>query len=158
MSELKEEFVKVVIDLPDAEDGVGGEGVWSVKVGEDRYEIRNSPWHTLAINFMDVVKAIAPDENKNPVVQEVVHRGGHRAIQIVFFEEGMEKKDEVFARVKELGASYENADGTLYAIDLPPLVDFDQVADYFEECSEKGWLDQRYAAQPQPKGTEDIVH
>jgi hypothetical protein len=158
MSESEEEFVKVVIDLPDAEDGVGGEGVWSVKVGEDRYEIRNSPWHTLEINFMDVVRAIAPAENKNPVVQEVVRRGGHRAIQIVFCDEGMEKKDVVFARVEELGASYENADGKLYAIDLPPQVDFDSVADYFEECQEMGWLEQRYAAQPQAMGTEDLVN
>jgi len=158
MSESEEEFVKVVIDLPDAEDGVGGEGVWSVKVGEDRYEIRNPPWHTLEINFMDVVRAIASAENKNPVVQEVVRRGGHRAIQIVFCDEGMEKKDVVFARVEELGASCENADGKLYAIDLPPLVDFDSVADYLEECQGMGWLEQRYAAQPQAMGTEDLVN
>jgi hypothetical protein len=154
----EEEFVKIVIDLPDAEDGVGGEGVWSVKVGEDLYEIRNSPWHTLEINFLDVVRAIAPDEDKKPVVQEVVRRGGHRSIHIVFFEEGIEKKDQVFARIKELGANYENANGKLFAIDLPPLVNFDDVADYLQHCEDEGWLDHRYAPQPQPKGTEDIVH
>jgi hypothetical protein len=36
---VEEDFVKIVIDLPAAEDGVGGEGIWSVKVGEDLYEV-----------------------------------------------------------------------------------------------------------------------
>ncbi len=51
MKDSEEKFVKIVIDLPDAEDGVGGEGVWSVKVGDDLYEVRNSPWHTLEVKL-----------------------------------------------------------------------------------------------------------
>jgi hypothetical protein len=35
---LELEYVKIRVDLPDAEDGVGGEGLWAVKVGEDIYE------------------------------------------------------------------------------------------------------------------------
>ena len=158
MKDSEEKFVKIVIDLPDAEDGVGGEGVWSVKVGDDLYEVRNSPWHTLEVNYLDIVRAVAPDEDKKPVVTEVVRRGGHRSIHVVFFEEGLDKKEEVFAHLKELGTTYEGANGKMFAIDLPPTADFDVVADYLAECAENGWLDQRYAAQPQPKGTEDIVH
>jgi len=155
---MDEDFVKIVIDLPDAEDGVGGEGVWSVRVGEDLYEVRNSPWHTTNINFLDVVRAIAPDETKNPVVTEVVHRGGHRTIHIVFLNEGQAEKEAVLGRLKEMGASYENASGTMYAIDLKPEVDFDVMADYLSQCEDRNLLSFRHAPQPQPKGTGDVIN
>ena len=152
------EFVKIVIDLPDAEDGVGGEGIWAKPLGDELYEVYNSPWHSTDINFHDVVRAIAPAEDKKPVVTEIVRRGGHRSIHVVFFEEGVPKKDEVLAAVNALGATYENANGRLYALDLKPHVNFDVVADYLQECLEKNWLDVRYAAQPQPKGTGDSIN
>jgi hypothetical protein len=155
---VEEDFVKIVIDLPAAEDGVGGEGIWSVKVGEDLYEVRNSPWHTTDINFLDVVRAVAPAEDKNPVVTEVVRRGGHRSIHVVFLDDSKTHKEDVLGHLNELGATYENANGTLYAIDLKPDVDFDPIADYLSECQESGWLEQRYAPQPQPKGTGDLLN
>jgi hypothetical protein len=155
---MEDKFVKIVIDLPDADDGVGGEGIWSVRVGDDLYEVRNSPWHTTEINFLDVVRAIAPGEDKNPVVTEVVHRRGHRTIHVIFLDEGTDHKDDVLNHLKELKANYENANGSMYAIDLKPDVDFDVVADYLAECQDKGWLEQRFADQPQPKGTGDLVH
>jgi len=155
---LEEDFVKIVVDLPDAEDGVGGEGIWSVKVGEDLYEARNSPLHTTDINFLDVVRAIAPAEDMNPVVTEVVHRSGHRTVHVMFLDEGKDEKDNVLSRLNEFGASYENANGSLYAIDVKPDVDFDVIADYLEDCQEKGWLEQRFADQPQPQGTGDLVN
>jgi hypothetical protein len=154
---MDEEFVKIVIDLPDAEDGVGGEGVWSVKVGDDLYEVRNSPWHTTEINYLDVVHAIAPSEDKNPVVTEVVHRRGHRTIHVIFLDEEKAHKADVLSHLNALGASYENANGSMYAIDLKPDVDFDPIADYLAACETKDWLSFRHAPQPQPKGTGDIV-
>lgn len=155
---MEEKHVKIVIDLPDSEDGVAGEGIWSVKVGEDLYEVRNSPWHTTDINYLDVVRAIAPAEDMNPVVTEVVRRSGHRTIHVVVLDEGKPYKGEVLIYLNEMGASYENGNGTLYAVDLKPEVDFNSVADYLAECQDKGWLEQRFADQPQPKGTGDLVN
>jgi hypothetical protein len=155
---MEENFVKIVIDLPDAEDGVTGEGIWSVQVGQDLYELRNSPWHTLEMNFGDVVRAISPAEDKKPVVTEVVHRSGHRSIHIRFLDEDPSIKKQVIEAVKAFGANYENADGTTYAIDLRPNVEFGAVADYLQECETKGWLSYRHAPQPQPMGTGDAIH
>ena len=153
----KETFTKIVIDLPDAEDGVGGEGVWTVALGDDLYEVRNSPWHTLEVNFLDVVRAVAPSEDRHPVFAEVYRRGGHRSIHIVFLSKEDGVKREVLEGVGKLGANYENANGVLYAIDLPPNVSFDAVVDFLEDWQERGILEQRYAAQPQPLGTRDRV-
>ena len=152
----EEKYVKIVVDLPDAEDGVGGEGLWAVKVGDDLYEVHNSPWHTLEINYMDIVKAVAPDEDKKPQFVEVVKRGGHRAIHVSFFEKGLPCKDDVLSHINKLGATYEGSHETLFAIDLEPEVNFDDVANYLHKCCDKGWLDIRYAPQPQPKGTGEL--
>jgi len=154
----EETFTKIVIDLPEAEDGVGGEGVWTVQVGPELYEVRNSPFHTLEINFKDVVRAVAPAEDKHPVFTEVFKRGGHRAIQIVFLDRSEETKCEVLKGINERGASYENADGVLCAIDLPPEASFDTVADYLQEKQGAGLLEQRYAPQPQPPGSGEVVN
>lgn len=159
MSDSTDEvFTKIVVDLPEAEDGISGEGLWTVKVGQDLYEVRNSPWHTLEINFHDLVKAIEPDETKHPVFVEVVHRGGHRTNHVVFFEDGLRWKTEVLQHLNGLGATYEGRDGSFFAIDLAPEVDFDMVADYLLECGEKDWLDVRYASQPQARGSGDVLN
>ena len=155
---MEEKFVKIVIDLPEAEDGVGGEGIWSVKVGEDLYEARNSPWHSIDINYLDVVRAVAPAEDKNPIVSDVVHRRGHRTIRVIFMNEDIDQKDSVIKHLMELGGTYEGADKFLYAIDIKPEVDFDAIADYLANCEAQDWLSFRHAPQPQPKGTGDLVH
>jgi len=156
LDEPTEELVKIVVDLPDAEDGVGGEGLWAAKLGDDLYDVQNSPWHTLEINHRDIVRAIAPSEDKKPVFVEVVHRRGHRSIHVIFFDEGLGYKHEVLTHINALGGTYEGAHSLLFAIDLGPEVDFDEVADYLNSCLDKGWLDLRFAAQPQPKGTGDL--
>ena len=154
---MEEKFVKIVIDLPDAPLGVGGESVWSVQVGDDLYEVRNTPWYAEDINFMDVVRAIAPAEDMKPVVKEIVHRGGHRTIRIIFFDGGAAEKHSVLAKTKHLGANFENCNDTMYGLDLKPEVDFDAIADYLDECEARGWLNYSHAPQPQPMGTGDKV-
>ena len=77
---------------------------------------------------------------------------------LVFLDDSKTHKEDVLGHLNELGATYENANGTLYAIDLKPDVDFDPIADYLSECQESGWLEQRYAPQPQPKGTGDLLN
>jgi hypothetical protein len=153
-----EKFVKIVIDLPDAELGVSGEGVWSVQVGEDLYEVRNSPWYSMDINFLDIVRAISPAEDKKPVVKEVFRRSGHRTIRVLILNEGLTEKDGIFVRLKTLGATYENANGAMFALDLKPEVDFDLIANYLGECETKRWLEYSYAPQPQARGTGDLIN
>jgi len=151
-------LVKIRIEVPDEEHGTTGECVWAKQIGDDLYEVRNSPWLTDEINFRDVVRAVPPDAESLPQYVEVVRRGGHRTIQVIFEDEAKENWDEVRTTLKGFGAGTEHAAGGLYAINLPPLLDFDAVADYLQECEDKGWLKHFYAPQPQPKGTEDIVH
>jgi hypothetical protein len=141
-----EEFVKIVVDLPEGDLGVFGEGLWTKPLGNDLYEVRNSPWHSREINFYDVVRAISPDADKHPVFKRVERRGGHRTIQIILLEDGKQHKDEMLKELSRLGATYENANGSLFALDFEPTVDWSPTRKYLDDVAGRGWLEYRWSA------------
>jgi hypothetical protein len=141
--DFRGELVKVVIELPEPDMGVTGERVWAVPLGSDLYEIRNSPWHSRQVNWGDIVKARAQSDKQWPIFVEVVRRSGHRTMHIYLHEKGREKQQEFLAKFKELGATYENADSKMYALDFQPNVDVQPVLAYLEQLKTKGLLDYR---------------
>jgi hypothetical protein len=140
------DFVKIVADLPEGDLGVYGEGLWTKPLGHDLYEVQNSPWHCREINFLDVVKAIAPSEDKHPVFTSVERRSGHRTMQIILLEKGKANKDDILARLNELGATYENANGSLFALDYAPGIEWEAAKTYLDDLAVKEWLEYRWSA------------
>ncbi|HLW97498.1 MAG TPA: DUF4265 domain-containing protein [Candidatus Acidoferrales bacterium] len=141
--EKEDKFVRVIVDLPEPDMGVSGERLWAVPVGNDIFEIRNSPWHARNINWGDWVKAVAESEDKWPMFVSVVKRSGHRTMHVFIHESGSEKREEILKKINELGASYENADGKMYAIDCAPEVDVLRIIRYLDEMKKDGVLDFR---------------
>jgi len=139
-------FVKIVVDIPDGDLGVFGEGLWAKPLGSDLYEVQNSPWHSREINYADIVKAIAPSEDKNPVFVSIERRSGHKTIQIILLEEGQVHKDEILKELAARGASYENANGKLFALDFSPGVDWALSRAYLDDLFEKDWVEYRWSA------------
>jgi uncharacterized protein DUF4265 len=135
--------VKVVIELREPDMGVTGERVWAAPLGSDLYEIRNSPWHSRKVNWGDIVKARPRSDGQWPIFIEVVRRSGHRTVHIYLLEKGREKQEEFLAKFKELGATYENADSKMYALDFEPGVDVQPTLAYLELLKTKGLLDYR---------------
>jgi Domain of unknown function (DUF4265) len=131
MDNREQELVKIVVNFPEPDLGVTGEGLWAAPLGNDVYELRNSPWHARNLNWGDWVKAIAPDETKKPVFVSVVKRSGHRTIH-VFFEPELEQKPQILAEINKLGAAYENSNGKMYAVDCPPEVDIVPLVEYLK--------------------------
>jgi len=132
MENEKEQFVKVVVELPDTGEGIGAERMWAVALGNDVYELRNSPWFAHNVNWGDWVKATAPSEDKWPVFVSVVKRSGNRTIHIFFHEEGLAQKNAILQEINRLGASYENNDGKMYAVDCSPETDVAPIIEYLE--------------------------
>ena len=146
MSESVPEHMKIVVNLPDCEDGVGAEGLWAIPLGNDLYEVDNSPWHSRDINYRDVVKATAPAPDKNPVVVSVERRSGHRTIQVVLLKSGQSRRDEILNQLKELGATYEGAHSVLFALDFGPEVSWDPAMEYLGKLSEEELLEYRWSS------------
>jgi hypothetical protein len=143
-NEPKEELVKVIIDVRDETFGVNGERVCAKPLGDDLYEIRNTPWHTCDIGWGDVVKAMAEAENQWPKFQEIVRPSGHRTLHIFFFSEASaNEKTIVLNCLKDWKATYENNNNTLYAIDIDPTCDFDGLCRYLDERENAGILSYR---------------
>jgi Domain of unknown function (DUF4265) len=133
MPSPEEEFVKVVIDISDPDMDVGAEGLWAVSLGNDVYEIRNSPWYARNINWGDWVRAVAPSDDESPIFESVVKRSGHRTIHLTFLDSGLRLKEEILGELNKLGASYENNDSKMYALDCPPETDATTVIRYLEK-------------------------
>jgi hypothetical protein len=155
----KEQLVKIVVDMYDETFGISGEGVWAKPLGNDLYEVRNSPWHNTEINYLDVVRAVAPSEDRKPVFVDVYKRSGHRTIHVYFLKESTEEeRKNVLRALNDLGATYEGATAQLYAIDLEPRIDFNAIADVLRQFEGDGILEARYAPQPQPRGISELIN
>ena len=138
-----EDLVKIVIDAYDETFGVGGEGLWAKPLGNDLYEIRNTPWHTFEVNWGDVVRAIPETKDQKPKFVEVVRQSGHRTLHVYFFKEtSKEERSSILDELHRWKASFENSDSNLYAIAFEPGGDFDAACedlDKFELSDKLGY-------------------
>ena len=147
-------LTKVHISFAEPDLGVGGETLWAKEVGENLYEIQSSPWHTTNVNWLDVVRTESFTPHAIPEFIEVYRRGGHSTIHLYFLDSATGTKQAILKRVNALGATWEQATSQLYAVDVPPEVNLDAVADYLGQQKDADVLDLRYGPQPPPPGSE----
>ncbi len=135
-TEQSEGLVKVILNVSDDAFGSSGERVWASPLGNDLYEIRNTPWHTCEVNWGDVVRAVATIDNEWPKFVEVVRRSGHRTLHVYFHDDADEAfRTTILNRFKEWKANYENANSKLYAIDVQPDGDMDGLCAYLDQLA-----------------------
>lgn len=136
----EENLEKVHIDLGDDPDA-GGESMWALPLGDDLFELRNTPFHAYALNFRDVVKAVSRAPSLKPSILEVVRRSGHRTIWIAFASEVPTDRCEAYAAsLNEWRAYFEGADKRYFAIDVEPDGDYSRVLAAIESWLRQGVL------------------
>jgi hypothetical protein len=125
-----EELVKVWVDLPDDPE-TGSESFWAKPLGEDLYEIRNNLFAAFDLHYLDVVRAVPREPGQKPEVLEVVRRSGHKTLRVIFLNPDDEAaKTRILKTVNKMGAHYENANGSLFSIDVLPESDYQAVCDF----------------------------
>jgi uncharacterized protein DUF4265 len=87
--------------------GVLGERLWAAPVGENLYELQNSPWHARNVNWLDVVEAIPHNQDEWPKFVRVHSRSGHRTIHLYILASGESQKQQILEECNRLGATYE---------------------------------------------------
>jgi hypothetical protein len=133
-TEQSQDLVKVILNVSDDTFGISGERVWANPLGDDLYEVRNTPWHTCDVNWGDVVRAVAANDSEWPKFVEVVRRSGHRTLHVYFYDDADEAfRTSILGRFKDWKANYENANGRLYAIDVQPDGDMDGLCNYLDQ-------------------------
>ena len=141
MSHQDEDLVKVYVELPDNED-FGGESFWAKPLGDDLYELRNSPWFAFDLHFYDVVRAIPEKPGEKPRIVEVVRRGGHKTLR-VFFDKGLGESEQLsmLSQLHRWKAFHEHARGHFWAVDVEPDGDYQAVCNQLWEWEQAGKLE-----------------
>jgi hypothetical protein len=135
--EDEDSLTKVHIDLPN-HWAVGGESLWALSLGDDLYEIRNTPFHAYALNWGDIVRAPTDNEDQIPEVLEVVRSSGHDTFR-VFFSSNLDqaKQDAILSSLQSLDLSWERCDDRYVALDVHPGVIHDVVFDKLSELAKE---------------------
>jgi hypothetical protein len=125
MSEEKQ-LTKVV--FRDDEGNV--ETLWASDLGENLYQLENTPWYQYGVSWKDVIEAVPQSEGELPLFRRVVEKSGYRTLRVALEEPAT----EVFLEeIKQLGCSFEGANRRYIAIDIPPGIDLQKMVDFFTE-------------------------
>jgi hypothetical protein len=156
MNNEEDLLIKVHIDLPN-HWAVGGESMWALPVGDDLYEIRNTPFYAYGLNLGDVVRAYSTDSELKPEVREVVRRSGNITLRFCFNKVlSRETQESVLLSLRQLDVSYERADGHYIAIDVHPEADYGVVCDKLAELESQGLLEYETCEAREPGSFDDV--
>jgi uncharacterized protein DUF4265 len=150
----RESIVKVHIDLTGSSE-TGGESMWAEPLGDDLYELRNTPFYAYSLNCLDVVHAVAASPHLKPSIVGVARRSGHRTLWVTFAD-GVSIDDCIaFAtRVNEWYAYFEHAKGRYFAIDVEPRGNYDAVREQLGQWIRTGVV-RRYQTRPSDFDVKD---
>jgi len=120
---------KVLFRVPDDEGGATVETLWAVPLGDDRYILDNSPFYAYGVSWQDTVFAPLDMQESLPTFQSVVAKSGNRTVRVIFdppVSPG-NASDQVLQGLVSLGCSYEGADPGYMSVNIPPIVELQDV-------------------------------
>lgn len=127
---------KVLFRVPDDERGADVETLWAYELGDDLYQLANTPFFAYGVSWEDVVSAPYDPDEEFPTFREVVSKSGNRTVRILFdipVEEGNESS-MVLLGLEERGCSCEGLDKTFIAVNIPPDIPLGDIALYLNDC------------------------
>jgi hypothetical protein len=120
---------KVLFRVSDADGGASVETLWAVPLGEDRYQVDNSPFYAYDVSWQDIVFAPFNDEEGLPTYETVVWKSGNRTVRIKFDPPASSgnASDAVVQGLVALGCSYEGANASYVSVNVPAAVELQAV-------------------------------
>lgn len=123
---------KVLFRITDDDGSADVETLWATPLGEDRYQLDNSPFYAYAVSWKDIIYAPYDPDEQLPAFERVISKSGHKTIRIIFESpatEGSESLD-LLQQLASLGCSYEGANKLYICIDIPPEVELEKVRQF----------------------------
>jgi hypothetical protein len=126
------EMSKVLFRVPEKDGSVNVETLWATPLGEDRYQLDNSPFYAYSVSWKDIVYAPFDPQEQFPTFQRVLNKSGHRTIRIIFEIAATRSGDSegVLEQLVSLGCSYEGATKIYVCVDIPPWVELEKVRQF----------------------------
>lgn len=133
-------LTKVYVELQDNQQAAT-ESFWAETLGDNLYRLRNTPFYTYGLNFYDIVYARTLSEEHLPVILKVHTYSGHKTLRVIFTDNATPTERMVrLSGLNKFNAFYENADGTLFAIDIEPQGNYQAVCDALYKWEQEGVL------------------
>ena len=130
---------KVLFRVPNDDGTADVETLWATPLGNNRYQIDNSPFYAYGVSWNDVVFAPFNSDEGFPVFESVVGKSGHKTVRVIFdppVEDGNES-DSLLQGLVVRGCSYEGMNRRYMSIDISPSVDIQVVREYLIESDVK---------------------
>lgn len=116
--------------------------MWARALGNGLFEIRNVPFYAYGLNHLDVVRAVGPSADDQPVVLELVRASGHHTLRVYFNgTTGASAHVELLRQLDGYRASFEGAHPGHYAIDVAPDGDDAAIRAQLDQWMRAGLLD-----------------
>ena len=117
------------------------ETIHAKHLGEDEYEIENSPFHVYGVSYGDKVK-VEGTFNQLPLFKEVVEKSGNSTYRLIVLNEITNPLFTQFWQpLADKGCTYENANTKLISVNIPAKTNIDEVYKLFENGEKFGLWD-----------------
>ncbi|MGY0460557.1 DUF4265 domain-containing protein [Kitasatospora sp. cg17-2] len=136
-----ERLYKVAFDLPERTAdwaNASVERLWAGKTSRQmEVQIRNTPFYVKGVSLGDVVRVRPDHERRELVFEEFVSEGGHSTIRVIISDDSA--RDSIEATISEYECPWEiDSTGYLWAIDIPPSVDYSAIRNSLLVASGEG--------------------
>lgn len=122
---------KIIFEIPEPSDPQT-EALWAECIGPDQYELQNCPFFVYGISWKDVVSAAPSTAAGVRTFQKVVRKSGNRTVRVLLppaADGTAASPADHFDTIIAMGCSWEGANKTLFAINIPAAVSLDDVCD-----------------------------
>lgn len=108
--------------------GSASETLWAEPIGNNAFRLRNTPFYVYGVSAEDIVLALRSDGIL--IFDSVIQHSGHSTYRIIV-QDTMRFRD-FWTPLQSLGCTYEEGQGGLFAIDVPPDADIYAVFKHLE--------------------------
>lgn len=118
--------VVVPLEVVDGWPPVSAERLWAFDLGNDRYRLDNVPWFARDLAVGDVVHAVSPDADSQPVLRGLLERSEHVTVRLIVFRSGPLAGElaRAIERFAQQGVYAEGAEQFgMVALDIDPTSD-----------------------------------
>ena len=126
------ELVKIELRTEDGTGGVDVETPWAKPLGNDLYQLDNSPFYAYGVSWQDIVEAKKTESDGFPIFTKIVEKSGNQTVRIIFdppVEAGNESEN-ILDELVGFGCSYEGANPSYIVLDIPKEVDLWKIREY----------------------------
>ena len=124
------ERVKIEFRVVDG-DNVNVETPWAKRLGDNLYELDNSPFYAYNVSWKDVIEAL-PAADGMLEFKKIIRKSGHKTVRVIFDPpvNKSEASKTILDGMVDMGCSFEGANPAYIAVDIPPEVDLLKVREY----------------------------